>query len=92
MYDGVLNKELAKPIIDVDKILTLNQRRSHEEWVRNSLRARQDEFGTVLDLRDEADEAQEQPKEPCYISALCIGAGGHCGGNFGNLPSFPHTC
>ena len=89
MYDGVLNKELAKPIIDVDKILTLNQRRSHEEWVRNSLRARQDEFGTVLDLRDEADEAQDQPKEPCYISALCIGAGGHCGGNF---PSFPHTC
>ena len=79
MYEGVLNNELAKTTIDVDKILTLNQRRSHEEWVRNSLRARQDEFGTVLDLRDEADEAQER----CYICPLYIGAGEHC-------PSIPH--
>ena len=47
MYSGVLNNECAKNIIDVDKILTINSRRSHEEWVRNSLRARQDEFGTV---------------------------------------------
>ena len=80
MYSGVLNIECAKKIIDVDKILTLDHRRSHEEWVRNSLRARQDEFGTVLDLDspDEADEAQER----CFICPLYIGAGEH-------FPSIP---
>ena len=80
MYSGVLNNECAKKIIDVDKVLTLDHRRSHEEWVRNSLRARQDEFGTVLDLDspDEADEAQEL----CFICPLYIGADEH-------FPSIP---